>query len=252
MKEPQSVNFRERFPSPNLIYRNDLIKRTLSKYNMRGKKILEVGCGTGGLLYSLRGIDASITGLDADKNACERARKRCAGTNINIIHGDLSKLSNKYHFILLFDVLEHIEDDKGFLSELLTFLDDDEGYLLLTVPGNKKLYGKKDMAHGHYRRYEKNELTDKLQQAGYEVTSFFSWGVKLLALLNRLFVAKIKETPNLQDQTLKSSYNAPKSSLLQFLHPIYSRFPFLLRFQDPFLKTKFMNCHFLCISRPKK
>ncbi|HMC20295.1 MAG TPA: glycosyl transferase family 2, partial [Thermoanaerobaculia bacterium] len=43
------------------------------------------------------------------------------------------------------------------------------GRVVVFVPAGKDLYGSLDRGVGHQRRYEKDELTEKLQQAGFEV-----------------------------------------------------------------------------------
>ena len=248
--EDKKDNFRESYPSPNLIYRNNLIKRILDDFDLELKQILEIGCGTGIFLEYLGGVNASLTGLELDEKAFALASKRCKASNITIIQRDFFEIYDSFDIILCFDVLEHIKDDNAALQKIGTLLKSG-GYLIITVPGNKALYGQKDIAHGHYRRYGKVELLDKLHQNRFEVVLFYSWGVTLLARLNRLFTRKAGENVNLEKQTLESSYSAPPSVLTKLLHPIYQRMPFLLRFQDPFLKTNFMNTHFLCVCRKK-
>ena len=40
---------------------------------------------------------------------------------------------------------------------------------MIFVPAGKDLYGSLDRGVGHQRRYEKDELVDKLRQAGFEI-----------------------------------------------------------------------------------
>jgi SAM-dependent methyltransferase len=59
--------------------------------------------------------------------------------------------------VLLADVLEHVDDDRGFLSDLVARLRPG-AVLLITVPANPWLYGPHDVALGHRRRYALDDL----------------------------------------------------------------------------------------------
>jgi hypothetical protein len=65
-------------------------------------------------------------------------------------------------------VLEHIEQDQAVLESVFRILPGG-GRLVLVIPALKRLYGQIDKQVGHYRRYERSEITDKLQRAGFEV-----------------------------------------------------------------------------------
>jgi len=60
-------------------------------------------------------------------------------------------------YVLLLDVLEHQEDDKTFLRELVGKMAPGSK-LLLTVPALERLWSSWDVALGHYRRYERDTL----------------------------------------------------------------------------------------------
>jgi hypothetical protein len=60
-------------------------------------------------------------------------------------------------FVALMDVIEHIEDDRGFLAELVDRLEPGSR-LLVTVPALASLWSDWDVALGHYRRYDKRGL----------------------------------------------------------------------------------------------
>ena len=65
-------------------------------------------------------------------------------------------------------MIEHIEDDRGTLSRFLGLLKPG-GKLILVVPAYKCLYNPLDSHDGHFRRYERAELNDKLKAAGFRV-----------------------------------------------------------------------------------
>ena len=62
-------------------------------------------------------------------------------------------------YITLLDVLEHIEDHRGFLEDLTAKMDRG-ATLIMTVPALLKLWSEWDVALGHYRRYDKQMIQD--------------------------------------------------------------------------------------------
>jgi ubiquinone/menaquinone biosynthesis C-methylase UbiE len=74
------------------------------------------------------------------------------------------------------DVLEHLEDDTKALFEIRRVLKPN-GYLFITIPMHMKLWSKHDLKAMHYRRYEKQQLINMLEQCNYSVISFSFWNV---------------------------------------------------------------------------
>ena len=76
----------------------------------------------------------------------------------------------------LFDVIEHIEDEQGFLARLHRLLAPD-GRVYLTVPAVETLWSNDDVHAGHFRRYSKTSLRRSLERAGFvvEFVSYFFW-----------------------------------------------------------------------------
>ena len=90
------------------------------------------------------------------------------------------------------DTLEHIETDKDFLNNLL-FRMDIGANLLISVPAFSWLFSAWDRTLGHYRRYEKKDLSKLVNDVGgsilfMEYTFFICfllwWSNGLLEKLN--------------------------------------------------------------------
>ena len=73
-----------------------------------------------------------------------------------------------YDWIYTSNVIEHIENDVQALADLRTSLADD-GRLVIYVPALPILFSSFDEAVGHYRRYSKRELIDKVREAGFTI-----------------------------------------------------------------------------------
>ena len=78
---------------PNRFY-IQLYHRIATQADLRGKRVLEVGCGHGGgasyLMRTLR--PASYTGLDLNRAAVAYCRKRHNLPGVDFVHGDAEKL----------------------------------------------------------------------------------------------------------------------------------------------------------------
>jgi len=139
-----------------------------------------------------RGHD--VTAVDADGELARFARGVIAGEGLRAeIHhvplgeGRLGQFG-EFDCILCLDVIEHIEDDAAALEELRGVLRPD-GALLLVVPAMPSLYGKRDEALGHYRRYDRRMLLDVCHRSRLRVQELRSWnalGVPFYFVYERL------------------------------------------------------------------
>lgn len=133
-----------------------IVYRILQTINpiLQNHMIIDIGCGTGGMIsylsryYNCIGIDTSKIAV---KIASESYPHACF--QMSDAKEVLCKLGPKAKVLLLLDVLEHIENDKEFLLNIIEALTPG-GYILLTVPANLSLWSKHDESAGHFRRYE--------------------------------------------------------------------------------------------------
>lgn len=162
--------------------------------------VLEIGAGTGNIsafFLSAREIILS----DVDENLVNHLRAKFAvQSKAEIIQLDITqKIPKKFlqHFstIVGINVLEHIEEDTKTLSLLHNALKKD-GKLLLLVPAQQMAFTKLDKTLGHFRRYEKAELKDKLQKAGFRIHTMHYFN--LVGLLSWMVRDKIGRSPNLK------------------------------------------------------
>lgn len=148
---------------------------------MKKGSVLDVGCGSGLVVIksNLKGHDVSV-GVDIETDLLNIARKKSrklkAKTEFKKISiTRLSKsLSKKFDNIVCLDVLEHIDNDNAALKQLFLSLKSN-GRLLIAVPAHPFLYGKKDESIGHFRRYTKFEIIEKIKKAGFKVISGQYW-----------------------------------------------------------------------------
>jgi len=139
-----------------------------------GPRTVEVGAGLGtvSLAIAEQHPGTTVLALEPAANVFPRSSERLAGhTRITLrqaTSGDVLVEGNFEPFdtAVYVNVLEHIEDDAGELDVARQLLAPG-GHLCLFVPAMPSLYSKIDHKSGHFRRYTKSTLRDKVEQAGF-------------------------------------------------------------------------------------
>ncbi len=148
-------------------HRNDCIIEAVQKY--AGHDVFfDIGGGNGFVSKGLteHGIETVL--VEPGIAGCLNAQKR--GIK-NIVCSTLQNASFKAGSIPavgLFDVVEHIENDREFLTHIRSFLEDD-GLVFMTVPAYQTLWSDEDDDAGHFRRYTLTEIENRLIQAGFKI-----------------------------------------------------------------------------------
>jgi SAM-dependent methyltransferase len=135
-----------------------------------GYTALEIGCGTGNVLRVLNESHGAgkVVAIDRSFGGFRYARQRAPQSAL--VQADMHRAPFKIRFDLIgmFDVIEHLADDVGALRDVTRLLRPG-GKLVLTVPAHMGLWSYADEFAGHYRRYARRELTEKLARAGLRV-----------------------------------------------------------------------------------
>jgi SAM-dependent methyltransferase len=147
-------------------YNRDLISK-LVKGQEQSKDVLEFGAGIGTLahLWELStGTKPECLEIDPNQRAIVKGRGfRC--------HEELEKNNKMFDTIYTSNVLEHIKNDRKILKQLYSKIKPG-GSLIIYVPAFQLLYSELDEKVGHYRRYEKKDLLEKLNESGFAVAKF--------------------------------------------------------------------------------
>jgi len=150
-----------------------------------GKRILDAGCGTGGLLGQLaaRYPDRTLLGLDADLQACACAaaksgRPICAGS-VNA----LPFAAGAFAAIFSADVLCHrLVEERSALAQFYRCLAED-GRLVLNLPAYRWMLSRHDAAVHNVRRYTLRGLGRLLHSAGFQLVYATYWNTVLFPLM---------------------------------------------------------------------
>lgn len=143
-----------------------LILRALLDGQPVGARLLDLGCGTGGILRDWTDRGACV-GMDGSPLALRICKRR--GFSV-LARGDLERLpfrDGAFDTIVLMDVLEHLDDDRGLLRGAAR-LCAPGGRVVVSVPAFQLLWSRHDETFGHRRRYRARQLEAIFDAAGLE------------------------------------------------------------------------------------
>ena len=121
-------------------HRMSYILDQINNRNIRNLKILDVGCGGGIICEPLARLGARVTGIDFAPNNIIAAKihSKKNKLNINYINKDIekSKLDEKFDIILMFEVLEHLDDWKKTIKNIKKNLNKNGLIIISTINRN--------------------------------------------------------------------------------------------------------------------
>ena len=179
--------------NPAQAFRFHLVRRYLADLG-QGSRLLDLGCGTGGLLEYLGSEDLNFdaTGLELSAAGVARATERLP--DARFIQCDLLapeppdlELLGWAEQATCSEVLEHLDNPKLFLERARPLLRPG-ARLVVTVPaGPMSAY---DHYIGHRRHYDPMSLRLLLESAGFEVESVFGHGLPFFNLYRLTVIAR--------------------------------------------------------------
>jgi len=161
--------------------------------------LIEIGAGVGQVtrhLLDLHTLDR-ILSVEPEKGFCEQHRLNFPGHELIEGHVDHMDPGSAWDAILSINVLEHIQADAAELSKYAALLKQRAGAICLFVPARPEIYAPIDRDFGHFRRYTKPELREKLVNAGFRIQrldyfnlpGYLAWWLNFCVLRKRCFEA---------------------------------------------------------------
>jgi SAM-dependent methyltransferase len=164
------------------------VERSLAAVLPAAARVLDAGCGTGGLLRWLHEARPGwkLTGLDFSPLACELARARAAG---EVVQGSVAALpfaGAQFDAVASCDVVCQVAEPAQAVREFHRVLRPG-GFAVLTMPACPWMHSYHDKAVGNLRRYTRREVDILLEEAGFIITHSTYWNMLLfpLAVLRR-------------------------------------------------------------------
>lgn len=177
-------------------------------------KVLDVGSGVGTLRTQIE--DATKWTVDITDVDHASLQLSLAGRGRTFYYDILEKradFAGKYDVIMLFDVLEHIEETRPFIEALLFHLKEG-GYLFVNVPALSVLFSRFDEVQGHYRRYTVNSLKQEFKSSPLDILDTRYWGLgNVPFLLLRRFLLQAFSKNKTNEEIFREGF-APASGLV--------------------------------------
>ncbi len=174
-------------------------------------KVLEIGCGDGVLRRQLEAETSwVIDGADINLDALKRTPALRGETFFYDIFDRRGEFSGRYDAIILFDVLEHIADEKAFLEAALFHLKKG-GMLFINVPALQGLFSRYDEAVGHLRRYDKGMMAGLFKSASLQAVNTRYWGFSMLPLLSMR--QRMVKNAKPDDATIRRGFEPPTEAV---------------------------------------
>jgi len=147
------------------------------------RKLLDVGCGGGGVAGWAAGMGWYVTGIDISQGNIDSLRRRGFDAEVVDLNGDFPFGPETFSGVTFIEVAEHLVRAEHAFREISRVLAR-EGKVLFTTPNNasyrrrlKALKGRAPDDEGyHFRFWVKKELEGKLNASGLRVEERASYG----------------------------------------------------------------------------
>lgn len=175
--------------TPRSRFRYEWIKDVfLSKIDVSCDSFLEVGAGN--LNFARHMLNYYDHGLvnefstqvtqDYAKLSSDEKSRLVLNTNDFLALND----AGTFDTIFCLEVLEHVDDDVGFFSKLVTHMHENS-FLVLSVPAKMKYWSHDDEAVGHFRRYNLLDLKNLVDANNLTLLHWASYGFPFTLLLRQ-------------------------------------------------------------------
>jgi SAM-dependent methyltransferase len=197
-------------PEPSLLRRVHLhIRQNMHWYLIPrfegGGRVLDIGCGSGKLLDTLKHLGWETYGVETSPAAVERARAR--GHDVEVGRAEERHFEGEFDLVYLWHVLEHTHDPSRVLANIRQMVRPG-GRFHLCVPNRKSIhawmFGRNwwsTDAPRHLYQFDRKTLTRYLEQAGFvdvEITTrtgASSWLRGFRHSINWMFGSKMTRDP---------------------------------------------------------
>lgn len=160
------IEFGVRDPIKHWYYQHKFwfISQSILWKNEGEKSLVDIGAGSA--LFSKELLRQELV---SDVVAIDTGYEIESESKGGITYRRSSSYSGFTHFLLT-DVLEHVENDKKFLKDIVAGADSNSAFII-TVPALMSLWSGHDVHLKHFRRYTKFELRKLVEQSSLSISS---------------------------------------------------------------------------------
>lgn len=174
------------YQTKSLVYgmsktREEKLLEILGK-NIKGKKILELGCSTGYFGTKLKKFGGNVVGVDISKKAINEAKKVLdKAIVLDLNEGKLPFSTKEFDIVIAAELIEHLFQPQNLLNSVAKIIKD-EGVFILTTPnllywGNRLKFLKGEFVYqksgvfdeGHVHFYTHKTLENDIGNSGFKI-----------------------------------------------------------------------------------
>ncbi|PWT89764.1 MAG: hypothetical protein C5B54_08400 [Acidobacteria bacterium] len=172
-------------------YERNLVETVHRWIDVRGKKLMEVGCGSGrnSIHFAKMGAIVFVVDYSPEALAIVRTKARSEGVEIQVVEADAISLpfqNNEIDFIYHSGFLEHFPDPTRILQEQIRILKKG-AYVLIDVPQKYTIYTLKKhyaMRRGTWyagweTEYSPNQLRNLIRRQNLDIVDSYARGIAL-------------------------------------------------------------------------
>ena len=152
------------------IYKEHVARYNFASKYIKGKKVLDIACGSGyGSEILLKQGAKYVIGSDISKNTIDYAKDHYQNENIEFVTNDIKKLNfsdEEFDCIVSFETLEHVKEHDVVICELKRVLKK-EGILIISTPNSESRTNDEEDTN----RFHEKELT--VQEFKKIINKFF-------------------------------------------------------------------------------
>lgn len=235
-------------------YLLSLTEELIDEHSITGP-FLEIGCGDGSLTELLCRKGMSGLAIDLSDRAVAVTSGKIGDCNghVEVARSDLFSVdgSKIYNTILIYDVLEHIEDDAAVVCKIKELLRCG-GFLLVSVPTRMSEWRWDDELYGHVRRYDEGRLRSLFDEGELKIICQWDITFPFIYILRRMYTAIIRPPTDLGTRAQRTEasafHSASGQGLLQDLVAFLPVWKALFTIQNMF-RTKGRGCNTLMLVR---
>lgn len=155
------------------IARNLILNKGLTRNKLDNKKILEIGCGRGGVVNFLRNKGFDCYGVELAPIKISVNLEPYVKTDTDFKDLDTA-FKDSIEVVMVLDVIEHLPDDSAFLESIKKNFRNLK-YIFISVPARQDIWSNYDEYYGHYRRYNITDLRQTISKVGFDdiATQYF-------------------------------------------------------------------------------